>query len=102
MTAYPPSPCDDGGIKPRRLSTDIEESTIIAPNPSKGNVVIDLKDKLQGNYKIFNSQGEMVMTDNFDKRILNINFYRSLKNGNYFIRIAIGKTQFTKQIILNR
>jgi hypothetical protein len=96
MTAYPPSPCNDG---PRTLST---ANTAIAPNPSTGSFTIDLGSNTKGRYELYNSSGALMQSDSFSSQIININFGSTDKNGSYFIRIITNGGQFTNQIILKR
>lgn len=91
----PPAPCG-GPIKP--YSTDIS----VAPNPTKGKITVNMSQKANGNYTIYNSNGAAVQQGKVNKIIRDIEFKSGLKAGTYFLEIEAQDQKITKQIILER
>lgn len=90
------------GPKTRTLTSEMQDNTAIAPNPSSGSFIIDLGNLKKGLYELYNSSGKLIQSHSFSNQFININFGSSDKNGSYFVRIITSEGQFTNQIILKR
>lgn len=82
------------------------ETFNLYPNPSEGNFNIAIQFKNKPNtvlVQIFNMNGQLIMTKNYEKPGLTLNENYSLSNasaGNYLMRITVGKHTLTKTFII--
>ncbi|GEM54207.1 hypothetical protein B0A58_09795 [Flavobacterium branchiophilum NBRC 15030 = ATCC 35035] len=99
---YPPAPCDYYINK--SIAPTSNEKIIIAPNPTTGNLKVELPEVLTGTYQIFDQiNNKLILEDKFDNRLeLQIQIDTKLNNGIYILKINTEKYIFTQKIILSK
>jgi Secretion system C-terminal sorting domain len=95
-----PTPCTTAKISSDNTSTKLA----IVPNPTNGNFILTLSEKLSGNYQIFDSKNSnLIQEDKFDNQTeLQINLSPKLKPGIYILKVITASNIFTEKIILTK
>jgi len=98
-----PEPCIDQTTA--RLNSDATIATGIAlfPNPTHGNFTVSFGREVSGNYKIYDSVGELTQKQDFsNKSNLIIDLDSKLKNEYYFVHLNIDGVTTVKTIVLQK
>lgn len=102
FTQYSPSfdPCV--GKIAQNISSN--SNLVIAPNPTKGNIIVTLPETLSGNYQVFDqTNSTLVQEAKFDNQSeLQIDLSQKLRNGIYVLKVITENNTFTEKIILNK
>jgi hypothetical protein len=74
------------------INTPIETSAILYPIPTSGNLVVDLKSNFATQIKIYNTTGQLVISENIKSQTSNINVSK-LNKGVYIVEILNNNTK---------
>ena len=71
----------------------------IYPNPSKGKFIVEVKDELNANIKVFSILGELIYEQNAAKGINSIDLTASSANI-YFVQVKCGEKVYQQKLVL--
>ncbi len=84
------------------ISSEVNTNTLdsqisVYPNPNQGSFEINLSDIADAEIQLYNSLGELVLSDKANSSSYHVN---DLKSGVYLLRISIGEEFVTKRIVV--
>jgi hypothetical protein len=86
----------------KNANQNIENTTIIYPNPAKENFTIEFSDEQTGYYKIYDTFGIELINETFKiAKIINVNLPSTIKKGIYLLHINNGIETKISKIMIN-